>query len=109
MIAHILNAVLGLGLAYAAILDPSLISGSRWPMTIAGAAILVLGLIARPGERLKWAGSTDVVLGAILAVVALSGAIAGSAALGFWIVLWTGVIVAIVSLWSSIYRPAALP
>ncbi len=107
MIARILNALLGLWLAYAAILDPPLLSGSRWPMAIVGAGIVVLGLLARPGEHLKWAGTTAVVLGAILAASALAGAVAGSAAFGFWIVLWIGVIVAVVSLWSALYRPRA--
>ncbi len=92
-------------LVWAAILDPALESASRWPMAIAGAAIIVLGLLARPSERLKWAGTTDVVLGAILTVDALAGVFMDSAALGFWMVLWLGVIVAVVSLWSALYRP----
>jgi hypothetical protein len=107
MIAHLLNTLLGLWLAYAAILDPSLLSGSRRPMAIVGVAVLVLGLLARPSDYLKWAGNTDVVLGAILAAAALTGVVAGFGAFGFWIVLWTGIIVAIVSLWSAIYRPHA--
>ncbi len=106
MIAHILNTLLGLWLVWAAILDPSLESASRWPMAIAGAAIIVLGLLARPSERLKWAGATDVVLGAILAIDSLAGVFIESAALGFWMVLWIGVVVAAVSLWSVLYRPA---
>jgi hypothetical protein len=107
MIAHILNALLGMWLAYAAILAPPLLSQSRWPMAIVGAAIVVLGVLARPGEHLKWAGTTDIALGGILAAAALAGAVAGSAAFGFWIVLWIGVIVAVVSLWSALYRPRA--
>ncbi len=109
MSAQILNALLGLWLAYAAILRPSMLSDSHWPVTLIGVAILVLGLLARPGARLKWASTTDVALGAILAAAALAGVVAGSAAFGFWVVLWAGIVVAIVSLWSAIYRPSTTP
>jgi hypothetical protein len=95
-----------LWLAYGAIFSnpPGNLDTGRLALT-AGAAI-IFAAWARQSDRLKWQSGSNIVLGAILPVTAGARLAVGVAPLVcFWIVLLSGIAVAIPAMWSLLYRP----
>lgn len=106
MIPNLINTLLGLCLAYAAIF-PTILGAypHRW---LLGAAIVtaVLALWARASDDAPWQSTVTLVAAAVLAVIAGADRyLIQSSVLLFWGVLWAGLISATLSLWAAIYRP----
>jgi hypothetical protein len=108
MIGNVLNVLVGLWLAYSAIFaNPA---GNVNNLALAGSAVavIVLALWARQTDRMLWQSGSEIVLGAILLVTAAAHWAFGMAPLVcFWIVLLGGIAVAILAMWSVLYRPGS--
>ena len=106
MIGNLLNILLGLWLAYSAIFaNPA---GAMNNVALAGAAVavIVFAVWARQTDFLGWQSGTNIVLAAVLLVLAvLRWAIGVAPLVSFWIILLVGIAVAIVAMWSLLYRP----
>ena len=106
MLADLLNTLVGLCLAYAAIFPTALGTG-RDRFVLTGAIVtIVLALWARRSDSSTWQSTTAVVTGVLLAVLAIVHQVTQvSDVLMFWGVLWAGLVSATVSLWAALYRP----
>lgn len=106
MIANLLNTLLGLWLVYVTVLDPAWAGASPWKLPLVGAVVLVLALWARASDFRKWQSSVNLVLGALLLVLAaLHWRGDAPPLLMFWGVFWPGILVAVLALWAALYRP----
>ncbi len=105
MIANLLNTLVGLGLAYAAIF-PSTLTASRDRFgLIAAVVLIILALWARRSDLSTWQSTTTITAGILLAMLIIANQlIQVSDVLMFWGVLWAGLISATVSLWAALYR-----
>ena len=105
MIGNLLNILVGLWLAYSAIFaNPA---GAMNNVALAGAAVavIVFAVWARQADSLGWQSGTNIVLAAVLLVLAvLRWAIGVAPLVSFWIILLVGIAVAIVAMWSILYR-----
>jgi len=107
MIANLLNTLLGLWLVYVSVLDPDWTAAGIWKLPLAGVLVLALALWARASDHRKWQSAINLVLGALLLVLAgLHWRNAAPPLLMFWGVFWPGVLVAVFALWAALYRPA---
>ncbi len=106
MIGNFLNILVGLWLAYGAIFsDPA---GNMSSATLAGGAVaaIIFALWARRTDRMGWPSAANIVLGAVLLATAAAHWALGLASLVcFWIVLLGGIAIAIMAMWSMLYRP----
>ncbi len=67
----------------------------------------VLALWARRTDAAPWQSTTSIVTGSLLILLITAHQFLWiSATLLFWCILWAGLVPAIVSLWSALYRPA---
>ncbi len=108
MIANLLNCMLGIWLVYVAVLDPAWGGASNWRLALAAVVVLALALWARASDHAKWQSSTNLVLGALLLIVAgLHWRGDAPPLLMFWGVFWVGILVAVLALWAALYRPAS--
>jgi len=108
VIANLLNTVLGIWLVYAAVLDPQWAAKGDWKLPLAGALILVFALWARASDHRKWQSGVNLALGVLLlALAGLHWKGAAPPLLMFWGVFWPGILVAILALWATLYRPTA--
>jgi hypothetical protein len=107
MLADLLNTLVGLCLAYAAIF-PTALGTSRDRFVLTGAILtIVLALWARRSDASTWQSTTAVATGVLLAILAIAHQVTQvSDVLIFWGVLWAGLVSATVSLWAALYRPA---
>lgn len=106
MIANALNTILGIWLAYIAVLDPSFVNNSTWHLPVLAIAVIVLAAAARPGDYLKWASTTNIVAGIVLLLLAgLRWSALAPDLLMFWGVFWSGIVVSVLALWAALYRP----
>ncbi len=107
MIPNLLNTTIGLWLAYAAIFPEGAAAGGDAPIAVAAFAIIVFALWARRTDTAPWQSTTSIVTGILLILlIAAHQFLSISATLLFWCILWAGLVPAIVSLWSALYRPA---
>lgn len=106
MIANLLNVLLGLWLAYSAIFAQPAGDMNDTTLAASAAAVIVLAAWGRRSDFMGWNSGTNIVLGAILLVLAaLRWGIAIAPLVSFWIILLAGIAVSIVALWSMLYRP----
>ena len=106
MIANPLIILTGLWLSYRAIFSIPTGQMSEVEMVLAGIAVVLLALWARRTDSMTWFSGTSIVLGLI--IVALSVArrtIGGDPLVSFWMVLLIGIVIAIIAMWSMLYRP----
>ena len=106
MIGNLLNILLGLWLAYSAIFSTP--AGDMNNAALAGAAVgvIVFAVWARQTDPMRWQSATNIVLGVVLLVVAATRWVIGVAPLVcFWIILLVGIAIAVVAMWSVLYRP----
>lgn len=106
MIPNLLNALLGLWIAYVAIFPMTI--GANYHRWLLGAAILtvVLALWARRSDHAPWQSTMTIIAGVTLAVIlGADRFLLASPVLLFWGVLWVGLVSATLSLWAAIYRP----
>lgn len=106
MIGNLLNVLVGLWLAYSAIFSTPAGDTNNAALAAAGVAVIVFAVWARQTDPLGWQSGMNIVLAAVLLVVALARWVIGVAPLVcFWIILLVGIAVAIAALWSILYRP----
>jgi len=106
MIGNLLNGLVGLWLVYSAIFATPAGNMSNTGLAIAGVAVIVLAAWARQTDPLGWYSATNLVLGAVLLLeAAVRRAVAVEPLVSFWSILLIGIAVAIVALWSLLYRP----
>lgn len=106
MIPNLLNTLVGLWLAYAAIFPTGFGTGRERLILAAAIATILLALWARRTDFAHWQSSTSMVTGALLALVVVAHQVVPmSSVLLFWCVLWAGLIAAVVSLWAALYHP----
>ena len=104
MIGNLLNVLVGLWLAYSAIFASP--AGAMNNLALAAAAVAIFAVWARQTDPLGWQSGTNIVLAALLLAVAVVRWGIGVAALVcFWIILLVGIAVAIMAMWSLLYRP----
>jgi len=105
MIANLAMVLTGLWLAYQAIF--AIPAGGAGPLSTAAAAaaVILLAAWARRTDVMGWPSGTNIALGAILlALAAAQRATAVDPLASFWLLLLGGITVAIVALWSVLYR-----
>jgi hypothetical protein len=86
-------------------------SGPNEPteMMVAGIVLILLALWARRTDLMAWYSGTCIALGAIVLVLSVARHTIGIEALiSFWMVLLIGIGVAIIAMWSMLYRPDAV-
>jgi len=106
MIGNLLNVLVGLWLAYSAIFANPAGAMNNVALAAAAVAVIVLAVWARRTDSLAWQSGTSIVLGVSLLAMAVVRWLIGVAPLvSFWIILLTGIAVAIMAMWSLLYRP----
>ena len=104
MIPNILNTIVGIALVYCAILAPQLLQKTAWVLVVSGVGIIVLGLLARSSDRVKWFNVVNVVLGGALVLLGIARTLMPVHELVmFWWAFWVGTIVAVLAFWSALY------
>ena len=106
MIGNLLNILVGLWLAYSAIFANPAGAMNNAALAAAAIAVIVFAVWARQTDPLGWQSGTNIVLAAVLlAVAVVRWAIGVAPLVCFWIILLVGIAVAIVAMWSLLYRP----
>jgi len=106
MIGNLLNILVGLWLAYSAIFANPAGAMNNVGLAAGAVAIIVFAVWARQTDSLGWQSGTNIVLAAMLLVLAVLRWLIGVAPLvSFWVILLVGIAVAIVAMWSLLYRP----
>jgi hypothetical protein len=106
MIGNLLNILVGLWLAYSAIFANPAGDMNNASLAVAAVAVVVFAVWARQTDRMRWQSGTNIVLAAVLFVVAVVRWVISVAPLvSFWIILLVGIAVAIAAMWSMLYRP----
>jgi hypothetical protein len=106
MIGNLLNILLGLWLTYSAIFSSPAGDMNNVGLAAAAAAVIVLAVWARQSDPMGWQSATNIVLGAFLLVAAGTRWVIGVAPLVcFWLLLLGGIAIAVVAMWSMLYRP----
>ena len=110
MIGNLLNILVGLWLAYSAIFANPAGAMNNVALAAGAVAVIVFAVWARQTDALGWQSGTNIVLAAVLLVLAVLRWLIGVAPLvSFWIILLTGIAIAIASMWSVLYqRPSVL-
>jgi hypothetical protein len=108
MIPNLINTAIGLWLVYAAVLNPAEIGG-RAVVLACGVVVFGVAIWAYRADYLKWPSTTAGILGASLAVYAAVEASGTSGFITFWVGLFVGIAMAVVSLWSALYRQPSAP
>ena len=106
MIGNLLNILVGLWLAYSAIFANPTGAMNNAALAASAVAVIVFAVWARQTDALGWQSGTNIVLAAVLLVLAVLRWVIGVAALvSFWIILLVGIAVAVAAMWSMLYRP----
>jgi len=106
MIGNLLNILVGLWLAYSAIFANPAGAMNNAALAAAAIVVIVFAVWARQTDPLGWQSGTNIVLAAVLlAVAVVRWAIGVAPLVCFWIILLAGIAVAIVAMWSLLYRP----
>jgi hypothetical protein len=109
MIANLLNTLVGLWLAHAAIFPAAVGTGHDRFVLIAAIGTIALALWARRSDASAWQSTTTIITGVLLAFLETAHQLMRvSDVLMFWGILWAGLISATVSLWAALYRPSQL-
>jgi hypothetical protein len=104
MIANAATVLIGLWLVYRAVFSAGDVGHVE--LIVAGGAVFLLALWARRTDLMNWHGSTNVVLAVLLVLLGIARWTAGVAPLvSFWIVLLIANAIAIIAMWSLLYRP----
>jgi len=104
MIPNILNTIAGIALVYCAILAPQLLNKTAWVLAGGGIVIIVLGLLARTSDKVKWFNLVNVGLGGALVLLGIARTLMPVHELVmFWWAFWVGTIVAVLAFWSALY------
>ena len=105
MIANLLTVLIGLWLAYSAIFSVPAGEASNAGVVVAGIAVIASAFWARRTDYMGWQSGTSIVLGVIMLLLAATrAAIKVEPSVSFWLILLIGITVAIVAMWSMLYR-----
>ena len=106
MIANFATILIGLWLVYRAIYSVPAGGMSQTELTAAGVAVILLALWARRTDFMSWHSGTNIVLAAIVLLLAAAGrAVQVDPLVSFWMILLIGIAVAVAAMWSILYRP----
>ena len=106
MIGNLLNVLVGLWLAYSAIFATPAGNMNNVALAAAAVAVIVFAVWARQNDPMGWQSGTNLVLGAVLLLVAaVRWAVELAPLVCFWMILLVGIAVAILAMWSMLYRP----
>jgi len=106
MIANFATILIGLWLVYRAIYSVPAGGMSQTELTAAGVAVILLALWARRTDFMSWHSGTNIVLAAIILLLAAAQRVFGvDPLISFWMVLLIGIAVAVTAMWSMLYRP----
>jgi hypothetical protein len=106
MIGNLLNILLGLWLAYSAIFAHPAGDMNIAALAAGAVAVIAFAAWARRTDPMGWPSGTNLVLGTVLLVVAAARwAVYAPPLLSFWVLLLVGIAIAIVAMWSMLYRP----
>lgn len=106
MIGNLLNILIGLWLAYSVIRADPAGAINNLALAIAAVVVVFLATWARRTDYMKWPSATNIVLGVTFLLAAASRWAVGMAPLvSFWLILLAGITLAIVAMWSLLYRP----
>ena len=107
MIANATTILIGLWLVYRAIFSVPAGNVGQVEVIVAGAAVVLLALWARRTDLMSWHSVTNIMLGLIILLLGLARWSLGlTPPVAFWIVLLIGNAVAVIAMWSLLYRPA---
>ena len=106
MIGNLVNILLGLWLAYSAIFAHPAGDMNIAYLAVSAVAVIAFAAWARRSDPMHWPNDTNLVLGAALLVIAAARwTVYVPPLLSFWILLLIGITIAIVAMWSMLYRP----
>jgi hypothetical protein len=106
MIANVATILIGLWLAYRAIFSIPAGDVNQIELVAAGVALILLALWARRTDFMSWHSGTNIVLAAIILLLAAAHRVVGVDPLvSFWVILLSGITAAIAAMWSILYRP----
>ncbi len=106
MIANFVTILIGLGLVYRAIFSIPAGDMSQTELIAAGVAVVLLALWARRTDFMSWHSGTNIVLAAIVLLLAVARRVVGVDPLvSFWMILLIGITLAVAAMWSILYRP----
>jgi hypothetical protein len=109
VIGNLFNVLLGLLLVYSAIFSNPAGAMNNVGLAAVAAAVIALAVWARQSDAMGWQSGTNIVLGTVLLLVAATRWAIGVAPLVcFWMILLIGIGVAIVAMWSILYRPESV-
>lgn len=104
MIPNIINTLVGLGLIYATVLQPTWIEQQYLPMGIFAIVILVMAIWARRTDAHYWFSTVNISLAVALGILSLFP-LPTLPNLTFWGGFWVGSLVPVIALWAAIYPP----
>lgn len=104
MTPNLVNTLIGLLLIYAAILNPSLLTGRYFPLLIVAIAMLLMAILARRSDAHPWQSNVNITMAILLAALSFLPPDLLKVAT-FWGPFWIGIIVAITALWAALYQP----
>ena len=106
MIANFATVLIGLWLIYRAIFSIPPGDTSQIELVAAGGAVILFALWARRTDFMTWHSWTNIVLaGTILLFAAAQRVLGIDPLVSFWVILLTGIAVAVTAMWSTLYRP----
>jgi hypothetical protein len=106
MIANVATILIGLWLVYRAVFSIPAGDVNQVELIVAGAAVIVLTLWARRTDRMNWHSSTNILLAGLILLLGIARWAFGVAPLvSFWIVLLIANAMAVIAMWSLLYRP----
>ena len=108
MIPNIINAIVGLALAWVVVLHPTWAEQRYVPLGAVALVIFVVALWARHSDARRWFSTVNIVLAIVLALLSLLP-LATMPQLAFWGGFWVGWLVPTIALWAVIYRPKPAP
>ena len=107
MTANAAIVLIGLWLCYRAIFSIPAGEMSDAEIAAAGMAAMALAAWARRSDAMLWPSATNIALGGIVTLVAVGRVQGFDPLAAFWIILLAGIALAIVALWSILYRRIA--
>ena len=110
MVPNLIATLIGIWLSYAAVLDFSRVETSRWLVYAAAAVVIVLAWWSRRRDFAKWPGTSSMTASLVLIAAIGMGQLGLLSHLAlFWVVFFSGNVVAVLSFWAAIYRPKRMP
>lgn len=106
MIANLLNALVGLWLAYSVVFATPAGEVSNIALAVSGIAVVAFAAWARQTDAAGWYSATNLVLGGIVLLGAVvRWAVELTPLVSFWAILLLGITISIIALWAVLYRP----